>query len=56
MTVLFAHNRLDLRNYVNITNLVVQLILAVLLFFILGPFSSWLAFHTSSQQQRYSYR
>lgn len=37
MTVLFAHNRLDLRNYVNITNLVVQLILVVLLFFILGP-------------------
>lgn len=37
MVTLFAYNRLDLRNYVNITNLVVQLSLVVVLFLCLGP-------------------
>ena len=37
MVILFAYNRLDLRNYVNSTNLVVQLILVVTLFLCLGP-------------------
>jgi O-antigen/teichoic acid export membrane protein len=37
MVTLFACNRLDLRNYVNITNLVVQLLLVVVLFLCLGP-------------------
>lgn len=57
MTVLFAHNRLDLRNYVNITNLVVQLILVVLLFFILGPSLPLVGLsYLIAEQQRYSYR
>lgn len=37
MVTLFAYNRLDLRNYVNITNLVVQLFLVIVLFLCLGP-------------------
>lgn len=37
MVTLFAYNRLDLRNYVNITNLVVQLFLVIVLFICLGP-------------------
>ena len=37
MVILFAYNRLDLRNYVNSTNLIVQLILVVTLFLCLGP-------------------
>jgi len=37
MTILFAYNRLDLRNYVNITNQIVQLCLVVALFLCLGP-------------------
>lgn len=37
MVPLFAYNRLDLRNSVNIANLSVQVILVVMLFFCLGP-------------------
>lgn len=37
MVILFAYNRLDLQNYVNCTNLFVQLILVVTLFLYLGP-------------------
>ncbi len=37
MVTLFAYNRLDLRNYVNITNLVAQLFLVIVLFLYLGP-------------------
>lgn len=37
MVILFAYNRLDLRNYVNSTNLIVQLVLVVTLFLCLGP-------------------
>lgn len=37
MVSLFAHNRLDLRNYVNITNIGVQVALVVALFIIAGP-------------------
>lgn len=37
MVILFAYNRLDLRNYVNCTNLFMQLILVVTLFLYLGP-------------------
>ncbi len=37
MVILFAYNRLDLRNYVNCVNLFTQLILVVILFLYLGP-------------------
>jgi len=37
MVSLFAYNRLDLRNYVNISNIGLQVILVVTLFFFLGP-------------------
>lgn len=37
MVILFAYNRLDLRNYLNSANLLVQLILVVALFFCFGP-------------------
>lgn len=37
MTTLFAYNRLDLRNYVNIWNLLTQLIIVMGLFTLLGP-------------------
>lgn len=37
MVSLFAYNRLDLRNYVNISNIGSQVILVVILFFFLGP-------------------
>lgn len=37
MVPLFAHNRLDLRNYVNISNIGVQIVLVVVLFLSLGP-------------------
>jgi membrane protein EpsK len=37
MVILFAYNRLDLRNYVNIMNIVMQLILIVILFLWFGP-------------------
>lgn len=37
MVVLFAYNRLDLRNYVNCTNLFTQLVLVLTLFLCLGP-------------------
>lgn len=37
MVTLFAHNRLDYRNLVNITNLATQLILVVILFTVLSP-------------------
>lgn len=37
MVTLFAYNRLDLRNYVNITYQVVQLLFVVALFLCLGP-------------------
>lgn len=37
MVILFAYNRLDLRNYVNSTNLIVQLVLVITLFLCLGP-------------------
>ena len=37
MVILFAYNRLDLRNYVNCTNLFTQLVLVVILFLCLGP-------------------
>ena len=37
MVPLFAHNRLDLRNYVEISNLVVQVGLIVLFFAVFGP-------------------
>lgn len=37
MVILFAYNRLDLQNYVNCTNLFLQLILVVTLFLYLGP-------------------
>lgn len=37
MVTLFAYNRLDLRNYVNCTNLFIQIILVVTLFLYLGP-------------------
>ena len=37
MVVLFAYNRLDLRNYVNITNVGSQVLFIVILFLYLGP-------------------
>jgi O-antigen/teichoic acid export membrane protein len=37
MVVLFAYNRLDQRNYVNVANLFTQLVLVITLFWILGP-------------------
>lgn len=37
MVTLFAYNRLDMRNYVNITNLIVQIVIVVLLFSLIGP-------------------
>lgn len=37
MVVLFAYNRLDLRNYVNCTNLFTQLVLVLTLFLCIGP-------------------
>ena len=37
MVTLFANNRLDYRNYVNITNLLMQIALIVLLFSLFGP-------------------
>jgi len=37
MVVLFAYNRLDQRNYVNVANLFAQLILVISLFWVLGP-------------------
>ncbi len=37
MVTMFAYNRLDLRNYVNITNQVVQVSLVVVLFLSFGP-------------------
>lgn len=37
MVILFAYNRLDLRNYVNCTNLFTQLVLVLILFLCLGP-------------------
>lgn len=37
MVTLFAYNRLDLRNYVNITNILVQLILVIILFICINP-------------------
>ncbi len=37
MVSLFAYNRLDLRNYVNIANVGLQVIFVVVLFFCLGP-------------------
>jgi membrane protein EpsK len=37
MVILFAYNRLDLQNYVNIVNLFMQLILVVAFFLYLGP-------------------
>jgi len=37
MVSLFAYNRLDLRNYVNIANISLQAILVVIMFFCLGP-------------------
>lgn len=37
MVILFAYNRLDLRNFVNIANLVVQIVVVILLFSLIGP-------------------
>ncbi|PAV09390.1 lipopolysaccharide biosynthesis protein [Methanocorpusculum parvum] len=37
MVTLFAYNRLDLRNYVNVANLLVQVVVVILLFWIIGP-------------------
>ena len=37
MTVLFAHNRLDLRNYINIAHILIQVIFIVVTFSMFGP-------------------
>lgn len=37
MVILFAYNKLDLQNYINCANLLIQVILVVVLFMYLGP-------------------
>lgn len=37
MVILFAHNRLDMRNYINNLNLLVQVVAVVILFAVAGP-------------------